>query len=150
MAKKTQRIREAAYRYHLNGESFETLGRAFDVSGSTVHRWSQTQEWKDEIQDLDLLDRERLAREYSVNLERVRKRLEASGLSATEISIKMLLKLRELIEGLDTSELDDPRDRVTAIKAVSSSFSVLADVGKTLVYEGLSIDQLAELLGEKP
>ena len=151
MGKRSEKaVREAAYHHFVSGESFDAIGKRLGVSGASVYRWSKLESWKDEIEDLRLMQQQQLAEEYQKNLRKVRQRLEASGLSATELSIKLLLKLRELIEGLDTSELDDPRDRVTAIKAVSSSFSVLADVGKTLVYEGLSIDQLAELLGEKP
>lgn len=115
-------------------------------SPATIFRWSKTEIWQQETQDLTDLEKAEFMREYKEKVNDTRKRLELSGLSSLSISLKLLSKLKDLCDRLKVEEINSPREQIAAIQALARGYDMMTDAGKTLWLESMGLDELLERL----
>lgn len=146
MAKNTEsKIRRAADLY-FEGLSFKDVGVAMKVATTTVHRWSKSDIWKQEteaLQDIQAAEHQRI---YRKSIEKHRKQLEVASLTGIQLSLELLVKMKQLTSSIDVEEIEDIEAKIKAFSTLANCFDKLLGGSKTLYTEVLGLDCAIESL----
>jgi len=157
--KPVNKIREAA-KFHARHElTFNQIATILDVSERTIRSWQITQEWQEEKEKIERARMEERASErvnwqsgnrqqYSENLERLKKALEANVHLKLKNNLKIEKMLDSIIENIG-NDLDSCKALTSAgydkiIRANSQNFSSICQAMNYL----MAIEDIAKFINK--
>ena len=138
-----------ACRMRHDGASFQEVANVVGVSSSsTIHRWSESEVWREETARLRKIDQEEVAKQYRQELKKSREQYEKLSRVGLGAALKILQKLSQLCDRIDIEDFADSKDQVVALKNLTSAFDTLATGSKTLWEDVVGLETVIGQLEE--
>jgi hypothetical protein len=144
MAVSEGKIRQAAT-LHYSGKTFREIAETIGKTAGTIHRWSKTDIWREEVERLQSVDRQHLEDQYMGNLKAHRRRLEQAASASIQLASKTLLTATKLLEQIDLSDVPPDR-RIHAFSCLAKSYEQLINSGKNLFVEMSGLESVLSQL----